>query len=208
VNKDETMNKLSKISFMFLFIFSTNVYAEENCPPNVDKIYCQLAAQTGGKVYSGDVGLNPKILLEDKAKTIEPVKHTHKYSAYSKNLGCSEMADKRGHEICQSISNNLEWGWAGHATIAPSWRVNWSSVKNVFCELKMSGADLPALAKICGGEIKPHMVCLNPSDPRLASGVEYLINTIQAQDKSSDEFKGTVYDPQNDRYLLKGGCAE
>ena len=148
------------------------------------------------------------IIISATASAAKAPKSTHQYSAYSKDIGCDEWTDKRSSEICQSISDNLEWGWTGHAMIAPSWRVNWSSVKNVYCDVKISKADLPVLVKMCGSEIKPYMSCLGSGDPRLLSAVEYLIGTIRGQTEKTDEFKNTVYDPKNDQYLLKGGCKE
>ena len=203
------MSKVDIFLFIFLLIACAPfiAHASENCPANVDPVYCKIAQETGGKVIEDGSPQDLKEVSKTSPKLDEP-KVKHAYSPYSKNIGCEQWTEKREQQICNSLSDNLEWGWTGHATIAPSWRVSWTTVKNVYCDLTMSKTDLPILEKMCGNDIKPYMSCLKLMDWRFATGVEYLIKTIRAQSEVSQEFKGTVYDPHNDNYLLKGGCKE
>jgi|GEM_PF-4523184 len=196
--------------FVFFLILSPSVWADEACPNGADLIYCKVSQETGGKIYNGHSENILKNIQEDNKKSIEQLeinnKHVHKYSPYSKDIGCNEWTDDRSHEICESISKNLEWGWTGHAAIAPSWRVNNNTIKNVYCDKKISSTDLPILEKMCGSEVYPYMSCIKPIDSRFAVGVESLIKIILAQNKMSDEFKETIYEPQGKKYILTGGC--
>lgn len=200
------MNKISKTLFMVLplVLMSQLVLAADDCPANVDPVYCKVAQETGGKVYAGK-DLN-KIATDPIVAPAKPSKHVHQYSPYSTDIGCDEWTDKRSHEICQSLSDNLEWGWTGHATIAPGWKTNWTTVKNVYCDQKITTADLPLLEKMCGSVINPYMSCTKVPDARLASGIEFLIKTIISLGQVPTELKGTIYDPENKDYLLKDGC--
>jgi hypothetical protein len=39
----------------------------------------------------------------------------------------------------------MEWTWLGHAIVSPGWRPSYVGVKNVFCRLAITTADIPAL---------------------------------------------------------------
>lgn len=201
------MNKFSKILFMALsfIVISDAAFAADDCPKNVDTVYCKIAKETGGKVYTGDELKNIPI---EPITPYEPEEPSHEYSPYSKDIGCKEWGGKRENEICTSLSDNLEWGWTGHATIAPGWKTKWTSVKNTYCDTKITPSDLPVLLKMCGSNVDPYMSCTSLPDARLAVGVEYLIKTLISLDKVPRELKGSVYDPQGSEYLLKDGCRE
>lgn len=105
------MNKFSKTLFMALsfLVISQGAFAAEECPVNSDPVYCKIAKETGGKVFDGRSAKDWEDVLKDPPHPIEP-KPAHEYSAFSKDIGCSEWTDKRAQEICQSLSENLEWG--------------------------------------------------------------------------------------------------
>ena len=201
------MNKFLIILFIFLsqMVMADSVFAADECPPNADPVYCKIAQGTGGKVFDGKSNKKWEDVLKERPHPVEP-KPTHEYSAFSKDIGCSEWTDKRSHEICQSLSDNLEWGWTGHAIIAPGWKSTFATAKNTYCEQNITRKDLPILEEMCGQKSGDYTVCTVPMDSRFGAGVERLINIIHAQNKLTKEFKGSVYDPSTDYYLLKGGC--
>lgn len=191
--------------FMIAFCPAISAAAEEDCPANVDPVYCKVAKETGGKVYVGKPEDVFREMREDLEKPVVPAKPRHVYSPYSKDLGCSEIFDVRGKEICEAVSGNLEWRWTGHAVIAPGWKFDFGGLKKVYCEAKISKDDLPLLMKMCtdydGGR-----VCTNPSDPRLSMALEWLKSLIIARDGGDDFTKGTVFEPDSSSYVLKDGC--
>jgi hypothetical protein len=205
--------KFSKTLVVFILCVFANISllaADDLCPNGADPIYCKIAQETDGKAYNSDSKNILKNVLEDNKKSIEQSqlnnKPVHKYALYSSDIGCSEVDDARGRQICDSISKNLEWSWSGYATISVGQRPSWDTIKNVYCDDNITKSDLPVLAKMCGTEITPYMYCVKPSDWRLASGVEYLIKTIISLNGAPEELKGSVYDPKSNDYLLKGGC--
>lgn len=207
------ITQLSDIYKMFVFgcllMVSSSVWAADTCPKGADPVYCQLAKDTGGKVFDGRSAKDWEDISKMIPRPVEP-SPVHEYSPFSKDIGCEVFRDSRSREICDSISENLEWGWTGHATIAPGWKSNWNSVKNVYCDKKITKLDLPILEKMCGLKIKPHMSCMMSTDARLAIGVEYLIKMVIVENAASEEldneFKGSVYDPKSKNYVLKDGC--
>lgn len=197
---------LTFLCFFFAsVVVTTGVLAAEDCPPTIDPVYCQVAKETGGKVYVGD----PDDVMDQVKKDLEhpkpQEKAEHTYSPYSKDMGCTGISDQRGSEICQSISKHLVWGWTGHAVISPGWKFDFESLKEVYCETKIRKDDFDILMNMCTN-IKGRGACTKPEDPRLSLALEGLINLVVGLDGGDAFTKGTVYDPKSDSYLLKDGC--
>src|SRR5262245_51381716 len=82
----------------------------------------------------------------------------------TRNIGCAQVEPGRGREICQALSDSMEWTWKGHAIIAPGWRITWQGLHRVYCGEKISAADIQAL----------EMLARRP-DWRLESGAASLL---------------------------------
>jgi hypothetical protein len=115
----------------------------------------------------------------------------------SRDIGCSNVTPERGREICQALSDAMEWTWMGHAIISPGWRVTWDALRRVYCREKISPADLTVLGTMKTG-----------SDWRLQDGADGLIRLVGSIKSPSNEPETSVFNPRNPHYLLKNGCAE
>jgi hypothetical protein len=63
----------------------------------------------------------------------------------SRDLHCGQFALGRSQAICYVLEGSMEWTWLGHAIVSPGWRPSYVGVKNVFCRLAITTADIPAL---------------------------------------------------------------
>jgi hypothetical protein len=108
----------------------------------------------------------------------------------SRDIGCGKT-DGRAREICQAISESMEWTWLGHAIISPGWRVTWNGVRGVYCREKLTAADLGALETL-----------KRASDWRLQDGAEDLARLIGG----ANEPANSIFNPKNPAYILKEGC--
>ncbi|HOO51580.1 MAG TPA: hypothetical protein PLK94_09875 [Alphaproteobacteria bacterium] len=204
------MNEIFVLSSVAVILgISQPAHSQDECPPNADPVYCRLANETGGKVYVGD----PQDAVDDimerdfKAAKREKENPKHEYSPYSRDLGCDTQTENRTIEICKSIESNLEWGWTGHAMIAPAWRITPTTLRNVYCETEISAQDLPILKSMCNyPEFLDHNICSKPDNRRLAQALEDLINLIAAQSNTDAETITTIYNPRDENYILKDGC--
>jgi hypothetical protein len=191
-------------------VFYSSSHAETDCPPGADKVYCDIAQQTDGRVYSGldETTLTSALTPETNRPPGIKDKTPHRYSPFSKDIGCDGVADGRSRDICRALSESLSWGWQGHATLAPGWKMTSDGVRKVYCDKHISRADLPPLLAVCGGDIHPYMSCIAPTDARLATGVEGLIKTVIAVDGAPEDLKDTIYDPAGKNYILRNGCGK
>lgn len=201
------------MALTILGITHQSAFAEDVCPEKSDPVYCKLANETGGKVIyvepNGDMSEAVNQLLKDEGMNLEKIEEPKKRSIFSKDIGCAEYKEGRGKEICNSISQNLEWGWTGHASFAPGWRSKEGTIKKVFCEKNITQNDLPVLLKMCGTDVKSYLSCIKPDNARLSVGLEGLINTLRGQNEPlAEDLVGTFYDPNHPQYLLKSGCED
>ena len=113
----------------------------------------------------------------------------------SRDIGCANVPPGRETEICQALSDEMEWTWMGHAIISPGWRVTWNGLRRVYCREKMSAADLTVLETLKTG-----------SDWRLQDGTEGLIRPRGSLSDPSNEPETSIFNPTNPHYLLKNGC--
>ena len=113
----------------------------------------------------------------------------------SRDIGCANVSPGRGTEICQALSDEMEWTWMGHAIISPGWRVTWNGLRRVYCREKMRAADLTVLETLKTG-----------SDWRLQDGAEGLIRLVGSLSDPSNEPETSIFNPTNPHYLLKNGC--
>lgn len=112
----------------------------------------------------------------------------------SRDIGCANVAAGRGREICQALSDSMEWTWMGHAIISPGWRVTWNALRRVYCREQLSAADLPALEAMKSGP-----------DWRLEDGANDLIRLIGSRGPAK-ESENSIFNPTNPQYILKDGC--
>jgi len=113
----------------------------------------------------------------------------------SRDIGCANVSSERGKEICQALSDSMEWTWMGHAIISPGWRVTWKSLRRVYCQEKPSAADLAVLERLKQG-----------SDWRLQDGADGLLRLVRSDSDPTYESENTIFNPTNAQYILKGGC--
>ena len=113
----------------------------------------------------------------------------------SRDIGCAKVPGARGKEICQALSESMEWTWMGHAIVSPGWRVTWKGLRRVYCREKMSVADLPVMEAM-----------KTAPDWRLQDGSDDLIRLIGSTGGSAQESENSIFNPANPDYLLKGGC--
>jgi hypothetical protein len=113
----------------------------------------------------------------------------------SRDIGCAVVSSERGTEICQSLSDSMEWTWMGHAIISPGWRVTWSALRRVYCREKISALDLSALETMKRG-----------SDWRLQDGADDLIRLARSGSGPPYEPENSIFNPENPQYILKNRC--
>jgi hypothetical protein len=109
----------------------------------------------------------------------------------SRDIGCAKVSPGRGKELCQSLSESMEWTWMGHAIISPGWRVTWNTLRRVYCRDKTSASDLPVLESLKMG-----------SDWRLDDAADDLIRLVGGR----AEPENSIFNPANPQYILIGGC--
>ncbi|MEO8131983.1 MAG: hypothetical protein ABJF23_11225 [Bryobacteraceae bacterium] len=114
----------------------------------------------------------------------------------SRDIGCSQVSGARGRQICQALSDSMEWTWMGHAIIAPGFRVTWDALRRVYCHAKVNAADIPLLEAMKQG-----------SDWRLQDGADLLIRLIRSREGTAVEPESSIFNPANPQYPLKNGCA-
>lgn len=66
----------------------------------------------------------------------------------ARNLQCDEEAKPRAQAICRALEREMHWVWTGHAIIAPSFRVTFESMRDVFCRLPVRPEDTTALVEM------------------------------------------------------------
>ncbi|MEO8051264.1 MAG: hypothetical protein ABI833_12680 [Acidobacteriota bacterium] len=110
----------------------------------------------------------------------------------SRDIGCADTAPARGKQICQALSESMEWTWMGHAIVSPDWRVTWDALHRIYCREKISAADLPVLESLKQG-----------SDWRLQDGAVGLIRLVGG---GASVPENSIFSPANPHYILKGGC--
>jgi hypothetical protein len=113
----------------------------------------------------------------------------------SRDIGCANAAPGRGKEICQALSDSMEWTWKGHAIVSPGWRVTWNTLRRVYCREKISAADVTVLETLKMG-----------SDWRLHDGADELIRLAGSSSGLANEPENSIFNPANPHYLLKEGC--
>jgi len=114
----------------------------------------------------------------------------------SRDIGCGNVSPARAKDICQALSESMEWTWMGHAIISPGWRVTWNALRQVYCREGTNAADLPVLERLKLG-----------SDWRLQDGADGLIRLVGSASGRPTEPENSIFNPANPQYILKGGCA-
>lgn len=115
----------------------------------------------------------------------------------SKDIGCGSIQDARGVDICKALPTNMSFTLLGHATLSPGWRIGFDAIAKVYCDQKITAADIPLLKSMNK----------NASDWRLESATASLVLILQNVDGKGDEPMTSIYNPKNSNYILKQGCA-
>jgi hypothetical protein len=105
----------------------------------------------------------------------------------SRDIGCANMLSQRGKQLCQALSQSMEWTWMGHAIVSPGWRIKW----------RIGVGDLAVLQRL-----------KRTSDWRLQDAADDLIRLIGTASGQVNEPENSIFSPANPDYLLKGGCIE
>jgi hypothetical protein len=113
----------------------------------------------------------------------------------SRDIGCAHIGTEREKNVCQALSDSMEWTWMGHAILSPGWRVTWDTVRRAYCRENMSVADLSILEALKKGP-----------DWRLQEGADDLIRLISSGSGGATEPENSIFNPANPQYILKGGC--
>lgn len=113
----------------------------------------------------------------------------------SRDIGCARVHSGRGNQICNALSNSMEWTWMGHAIISPGWRMTWIGLGRVYCREKIVAADLPELEALKRG-----------SDWRLQDGADSLIRLNSSKSNNGAEAETSIFNSKNPDYILKNGC--
>jgi len=126
-----------------------------------------------------------------------------------RDLGCPSY-EGRAREICRGLARNMEWGWMGHAIVAPGWRVTFSTMREVYCGNKITIEDLAALKELA--EPQP----FKSKDWRLENGAVGLLTLLRTRhpDVAFEIHSPTsfctepncAFNPANPEYILRGGC--
>jgi hypothetical protein len=111
----------------------------------------------------------------------------------SRDIGCASVEAGRGREICQALSDSMQWTWMGHAIISPGWRVTWDSLLRVYCREHIGPPDIPTLKSMAFA-----------ADWRLQDGAQNLIRLVDG----TNEAETSIFNPRNPDYLLKSGCRD
>jgi hypothetical protein len=114
----------------------------------------------------------------------------------SRDIGCANVPSQRENEICQALSDSMEWTWMGHAIMSPGWRVTWTALRWVYCRERIGAVDLNALERMKRG-----------SDRRLQDGADGLIRLVGSRSGPPYESENSIFNPANSQYILKDGCA-
>lgn len=124
---------------------------------------------------------------------------------YSRNLHCNTMyEDSRSLQICESIQNNQEYEFTGHAIPSAGYKTTFSGVKKTWCELNLSVADKSTLENMSD---YPSNYDKNMSDGynRMQIGIDFLLRIIDGIENSNAP--EDIFNPKyGDSYILNGGC--
>jgi hypothetical protein len=112
----------------------------------------------------------------------------------SRDIGCAKVPPGRANHICNALSASMHWTWLGHAIISPGWRLNWSDIRQVYCDEKITDADLTILETLKRG-----------ADWRLQNGADSLIRIVSGRNEGAEP-ENSVFNPNNPYYILKNGC--
>lgn len=116
-------------------------------------------------------------------------------SGASRDLDCHLLTAGRPEAVCRVISANLEWTWTGHAMFAPHFGPSFEGTAKAYCALGIIDADLVLLEIISDG-----------SNPRLATGAQWLRLIRKAENGSGEEPVTSVFNRANPEYVLTRGC--
>ena len=137
------------------------------------------------------------------ASPLPEMSYAKDYSAYSRDIGCAEVAAGRSRQICERIAASLTWQWMGHATIAPGYKPSFEGIRKVYCELKIGKDDVEALQGLTKYDPKRRWL----PDWRLESGADMLLRIVANLNGSGDDPENSIFNPRNSAYILRNGCS-
>ncbi len=109
----------------------------------------------------------------------------------SKRLACGTQTTPDATAICKLLQTHMEFEWSGHATLAPGYRVTFTSIRKVWCARPFSPTDVPALQQLEKSQ-----------DWRLQMGA----NALRILVEKAPQPANSVYNPENPAYILRQGC--
>jgi hypothetical protein len=121
----------------------------------------------------------------------------------SRDIGCAAVNPGRGRQICNAISESMQWTWMGHAIIAPGYRLTWSGLRRVYCREHITPADIPALEAMQRTSLE---AMTRTSDWRLQSSADELIHLVNSSNGQGTDSENSIFNPKNPEYILKHGC--
>lgn len=150
----------------------------------------------------------------------------------TRNLDCDKERTPRAQTICRALEHEMHWEWFGHAIVSPSFRVNFDSVREVYCRLPIRTNDTTTLVEMALSQQAGNM--RNAQIENGASGLLYLLGTAALDNfpapetimqfnrhiyDHSIEFlrrqiinnindSGMIWNRTNPKYLLRNGCRE
>jgi hypothetical protein len=145
----------------------------------------------------------------------------------SRDLHCDRFELARSREICRALEREMEWTWMGHAVSWPGFRVTWSTLRRVFCAMRVEPRDTPALVALATWYREGEQ-----NDMRLEDGATDLlkmmgksaVDALPAPGSLATESANMqlrhlkedlettssdarfIFHPSNPEYILRGGC--
>ncbi len=150
-------------------------------------------------------------------------------SLYSRDLDCELQPSSRALAICNKLEQALQWHWTGHAIISPGFRINFDSVRQVYCTLPVTKEDTEILlnmaldseskqgtaqAQINNGAIfllstlgklalDNYPALNNISDKNRRRQAQYLKTLIS---RNIEAASTSIFNPSHRSYILRDGC--
>lgn len=132
----------------------------------------------------------------------------------ARDLDCAALREERGVQICRKVERELEWTWTGHAIISPGWRPTFATARRVYCELPITDADAPVLARMkrhadwrlqSAAQDELNLLGAAAIAVLRSTGVEYQPTVAEIEQAINDEV--SIFHRGNPHYVLKGGCS-
>jgi hypothetical protein len=109
------------------------------------------------------------------------------------DLGCGEHQTPRARSICEAVSQDMEFGWRSRGG-AVGYGITPRTVKRVFCRLRIRADDASALRTLDSAS----------EEERVREAARDMLQLLGVAPYSQQR---GVYQRDDPRYVLKGGCS-